>query len=208
MDWGPSVYSAIAASCSALTAFLVYRIQRRNFRESVRPELVLSGWVALGPDQAGECRALLRVTEIRNVGRGVAVNVCAADGDRDVFGPVGPERSVGTLPILGPGEKATVAWPFDLDWTRCERRHGVEFMPLCVQVYAWDRDRVRHRVSHHFVLSRAELGRMSWSHAPMLASLELRAAESSDGWRVIIARRAASLRSWMSHRMRRVGRPE
>src|SRR5688500_7350246 len=36
--------SATAASFSALSAFLVMRIQRRNYLESVRPELVIEGW--------------------------------------------------------------------------------------------------------------------------------------------------------------------
>jgi hypothetical protein len=39
-----AICSAIAASCSALSAFLVMTIQRRNLMESVRPELIPLEW--------------------------------------------------------------------------------------------------------------------------------------------------------------------
>ena len=39
----PAIWSAIAASFSALTAWMAYRINVENFYERVRPELIITG---------------------------------------------------------------------------------------------------------------------------------------------------------------------
>jgi hypothetical protein len=67
-------WAGVAAAFSALSSFLIWRVQRSNLLESVRPELVLLGWyrvAGLHNDSAEQ----VCFRKIKNVGRGVALHV-------------------------------------------------------------------------------------------------------------------------------------
>jgi hypothetical protein len=66
-------WSAIAAICSAFAALMSWRSQQRNLFESVRPELDLVKWIKT-PVQ-GQNVERFQLYQIRNVGRGVALDV-------------------------------------------------------------------------------------------------------------------------------------
>jgi len=70
MKLDSAIWSAVAASFAALSAFLTMRIHRRNFIESVRPELVLEDWTRT--EQRSDTITFRR---IRNVGRGPAFRI-------------------------------------------------------------------------------------------------------------------------------------
>ena len=70
-----AVWSAVAASFSALSAFLVMLIQRRNLMESVRPELILLDWTREKSGGTASIHEIITFRKIRNVGRGAAFNV-------------------------------------------------------------------------------------------------------------------------------------
>lgn len=71
LDNAAAFWSAVAALFTALTAYLVMRIQRDALRESVRPEIVLSGF-ARAKTVVDD---IIYVNEIKNVGRGVALRI-------------------------------------------------------------------------------------------------------------------------------------
>jgi len=67
-------WAGVAAAFSALSSFLIWRVQRSNLLESVRPELVLLSWYRVaGRDKDSAEQICFR--KIRNVGRGVALHV-------------------------------------------------------------------------------------------------------------------------------------
>ncbi len=70
----PAGWAAIAAGFSALASFLIWRIQRSNLLESVRPELVLLGWNRV-PAKGPGAHDTVSFQAIKNVGRGTAFNI-------------------------------------------------------------------------------------------------------------------------------------
>jgi hypothetical protein len=95
-----AISAAIAAFFSALSSFLIWRVQRRNLLESVRPELVLEGWTR-------EPNAL-RFRSIKNYGRGTAFNPWFYGFRGTAEQPRGV-RSVGQLTVIPSNEAIDVA---------------------------------------------------------------------------------------------------
>lgn len=67
----PSIWAAVAATGSFVTAILVWLVQRRTLYESLRPDLILSDWIRESPGASGDALIFRR---IENVGHGVALN--------------------------------------------------------------------------------------------------------------------------------------
>jgi hypothetical protein len=70
-----ALWSAVAASFSALSAFLLMLIHRRNLMESVRPDLIPLDWSRSEEGEGESKHEVIRFKRIRNVGRGAAFNV-------------------------------------------------------------------------------------------------------------------------------------
>lgn len=142
-----AIWSAIAASCSALTAIFVMLIQRRNLLESVRPELVLTGWSREARGFEGNPEAaheVITFKTIRNVGRGAAFHVMlnsfsTVDNRPTYF--MGSTR----LPILAPNETIEVNGEIVLWWKNVnETTPGGRYLPITVSIMHWDSRGMRH----------------------------------------------------------------
>ena len=68
-------FSAIASSFSALTAFYLMTIHRRNMQESVRPDLVLGDWKIRYEGQGESGKVFISVGSVKNLGNGPANHV-------------------------------------------------------------------------------------------------------------------------------------
>ena len=83
MDITAATWSAIAATLSAVAAFLLWRTEHRSFQHSARPEVVVTGWArdaSAKPDK-------ITFNAIENVGHGSALHIhmnafSIADDDR------------------------------------------------------------------------------------------------------------------------------
>ena len=98
-------WSAIAALCSALSSLLLLNIHRRNYRESVRPELVLLGWARSSRVLGQRTTEVVSFTKLRNVGRGAALEVVLNADVTDLLAGVMTTRRVA---IVSPGEEVPV----------------------------------------------------------------------------------------------------
>jgi hypothetical protein len=94
----PQAWSAFGAICSATCAFLVWKIQRRNLLESVRPELVLSDWhrSTQFPGQPSEFE-LIEFRKIWNYGRGCAFRILINEADSPLLLLPNPPATVMTF---------------------------------------------------------------------------------------------------------------
>jgi hypothetical protein len=80
-----AVWSAVAATMSATTAFLALMVQRKNLNESIRPELLVDG---LHRELLGELDVFM-CGSIKNVGKGPAFHIVASiDSHHSFLGPV------------------------------------------------------------------------------------------------------------------------
>ncbi len=138
-----AVWSAIAATFSALAAYLSWQAQMKTLRHSFRPELVLSGWQRLQPRETSQ--ELVTFSSIKNTGRDTArqitINAFAlADDDR-------PTYFMGTQNIssLTPSEQAELDGRIIVNWKNVAKHSsGGKNLPLEVSVWCWDTLGVRH----------------------------------------------------------------
>jgi hypothetical protein len=150
----PAIWSAIAASCSALTAFFVMRIQRRNFLESVRPQIVLEGWKR----EKVNGEDTLTFNTVRNVGKGVALHMYMNAGsttEGTINAPSGALRAaMGTerYPLLAVNEKVQLDCRIGLFWANAQSTNSMRFIPVTIQIFCWDTGDRRHETRYELMV--------------------------------------------------------
>lgn len=70
-----SIWSAIAATFSAIAAISIMLIQHRNMLDSARPELILNGWDRKTRQPGDHKIELITFNKIRNIGKGSALHI-------------------------------------------------------------------------------------------------------------------------------------
>jgi len=112
-----AVWSAVAATFSALSAFTVMRIQRRNLLESVRPDLFPVEWSRSVPGHGGSKHEVVKFKYVTNVGRGTAFNVVVAGWVTSEAGDF-PPALVYTyrIAVVAPGESVKVDEGIEVWW--------------------------------------------------------------------------------------------
>jgi hypothetical protein len=146
----PALWSAIAASFAALSSFLIMLIQRRNLLESVRPELVLTGWNRFARGNGDAAHEVISFQTIRNVGRGVALNIIL-NLEPSPFGDGPPTTVLSTsrLPLLAATEAADTNREIIVWWKNVKPdAQGHKFLPITVLILCWDARGMRHETRY------------------------------------------------------------
>jgi hypothetical protein len=145
--------SAIAASASAIAAFLALKAQGRALGEQVRPDIVLSGW-SRQPNQQGNTETI-GFAELRNVGAGSArplvLNASArADDGRPLY-----VMTTIHLPSMDPLSRWSVDAQITVFWNNValgdQRR---KYLPITIEAYYWDSLQRRHRTKYNLFVAR------------------------------------------------------
>jgi hypothetical protein len=97
-----AVWSTVAAALAALCSFLIWRTQRRNYLESVRPELMLSDWTYT---QDGGW-TIPTFNTIRNIGRGAAFGITVSAKGCSPGPPTATD--IGLIAVLSTLQIATI----------------------------------------------------------------------------------------------------
>ncbi len=150
MELTPALWSAVAASFSALASFLMVLIHRRNLLEASRPELVLTEWERL-PHSAGAPEKL-HIATVRNVGRGVALNVSVRVLG-DVSDPPTMIFSAHRVPVLAVGESTPVDFDLIMWWKNVpSAAHGHKYLLPRVCVSCVDARNVFHETTYSLLV--------------------------------------------------------
>jgi hypothetical protein len=172
--------SAVAASFSALSALIVMRIQRRNFFESVRPQIILIKWVRPSPDR-------LRFGAIKNIGKGTALNVfvnASRFADRK---PVAFMSSI-RVPILASDEELPVDEEnaISLWWKNVTAdKNDRKTMGIDVVVHCWDTSgRWRYDITYRLLAFDEQAGIVVGETVPNAVVLSERRVTSTAVWRL------------------------
>lgn len=148
-----AIWAAVAASFSALSSFLIMRIQRRTFVEAARPELVLSGW-GRPPRVAVHQRETVTFATIRNVGKGPALNVVINAASPEGESAPTYEMTTAMLPILAAGESQDVNAEIVLHWQNLRAApDGHKHLFVKVEILCWDARNLRHETSYTLVVA-------------------------------------------------------
>ena len=141
-------WSAVAASFSAFAAVTAILIQRRILLESVRPELVLTGWERQARGEGNSAREVVTVRSIKNVGRGPALHLHVDASHTHENRPVA-FMSTKRMPILAPNEEMDIESEITLWWKNvAQSSEGPKVIPINIQIYSWDSRNMRHETKY------------------------------------------------------------
>lgn len=138
-----AVWSAIAASFSALAAYLSWRAQIKTLKHTFRPELVLSGWKRTSVTDASGPELIF--SEVKNTGRDTALHVFINVFERTSDGrPMAMAGSV-SVPSLAPNEVARVDGGIVVFWQNVTSSLlATKMLGLRVTIHYWDHLGSRH----------------------------------------------------------------
>lgn len=151
-------WSAVAATCSAFAALMAVFIQRRNLLESVRPEIVLTGWrrEQRQSDAAGD---VIVFSTIKNVGRGAAMHVNAFAPQPEPSDRPAVLTATRRLPILAVNEAVDVNGEVIIWWNNVPtRKDGHKHAFVTIHVYCWDSHGMRHDTRYALFVVEAKRG--------------------------------------------------
>jgi len=138
-EWA-AIWSAVAATFSAITAIFFWRLEKLNFHSNARPDIVITGWKR---EEAGE-HDKLYFSNIENVGLGSAlyININSssnADDDRSITSMSSIQES-----LIPPGGSLEVKGEIFIWWKHAPGSPGKKFIPIIIEVYCWDTTGIRH----------------------------------------------------------------
>lgn len=143
-----ATWSAIAATFAAISSLLIMLIQRRNLLESARPELVLVGWERHTRGEGQSTHEVISFKTVRNVGRGVALNVHVNSSHFEDNCPVAT-LSTTRLPILAVNEANDVNGEITVWWKNVKPdAQGNKFLPIIITILCWDSRNIRHETKY------------------------------------------------------------
>jgi hypothetical protein len=150
MTLWPAIWSAVAASCSAVAAIVLLFVHLRNARDSVRPDLVLDAPAIQLPDRE-DGTYFLKFEGLRNCGRGPALDIFAYVHKSIEFQTAmsfedgGYGAGIGPFAFVAPGDSCQRGFRlwFKPRWMG-EGDTRAAFAGVSVRFHAWDVHRRQH----------------------------------------------------------------
>jgi hypothetical protein len=146
MNNAAAIWSAVAASFAAFSAFMTMLIHRRNLLDAARPEILLVDWSREDRGTGDGKHEVIKFRRIRNIGRGLAYNIymnCLHERDRFPLACMSTMR----IPLLAAGEEIEANGEIVLWWKNVEES-DLPNMGLGIQIFAWDAREIRHETTY------------------------------------------------------------
>jgi hypothetical protein len=149
LDNPAAIWSAVAASFAALSSFLIMLIQRRNLLESVRPELVLTGWTRRVEGKEAAAHEVIAFQTIKNVGRGAAFHIHLSAAHEVANRPTATLTTT-RIPILATNEANDLNGQITVWWKNVPSDdQGFKNLAITILIYCWDSRGMRHETRYH-----------------------------------------------------------
>lgn len=150
MEFSTAFWSATAAVASAVAAFLMWRTSLQSFRQSARPELVISGWSRKTSDLDNIDK--INFTSIKNAGSGVALHVhmnsfMLADDNR-------PQAVMSTIreSVISPGQSITSVGEISIYWNNITGTPGSKYLSVGIELFCLDTTGVRYDTKYNLFI--------------------------------------------------------
>lgn len=144
MSSAAAIWSAIAATFSAIAAITIMRIQHRNMLDSARPELILIGWDRKIRQQGDRKYEIITFNKIRNVGKGSALHLYIHSSKIIDDRPVAV-LSTERLSILPANEEYEINGEITLFWDNVPTHDsGHKYLSIEIKIYSWCSRGYRH----------------------------------------------------------------
>jgi hypothetical protein len=193
-----AVWSAIAATFSAISAAIAIGIQRQTLRTSNRPELLLLDWQRTATP--GQKLDLLCATRIQNVGRGTATHGFVVLRGQTMRGnlPLAMMDQPKPVPVLAAGAEAPLPIQIHLHWSNVKERRGVgKVLSLNLTILSWDVLNRRHEAVYRLTVFPLPAPMISSPTAPGVFAV--RVSKSRATWSLKAQRAVAKrlgIRRW------------
>lgn len=150
----PAIWSAVAASLSALAAWFSFLLNRRNAVDSTRPDLVLEGWGLEVTETPGQHpKGTLHIDATKNLGRGPARHVWIEVINPEKQGVICRTR-YNKPTSLHPSESKQIACSTEFEWKdgKCitieEKNSICYFYVLELVLHYWDTRNYKHELTY------------------------------------------------------------
>jgi hypothetical protein len=159
----PQLWSAVAATCSALAAWSAWRIAHLNLLESVRPEIVLTGWERVRCGEGETSHEQLVFGAIKNIGRGPVLHLYA---NARLIVDEKPRAFMSTLrlPIIASSESVPVSWPITVFFKNVPALDGRKYLSFNIVLRCFDLRGLRHQTTYTLMMA---------EEPPMLGSSDI-----------------------------------
>ena len=146
----PAIWSAIAASAAAVSAFLLYLILRQELLESVRPQLVLTNWSRTTEGEGEQVHDVIEFKRIKNVGRGAALHTRIVPAE--LKHPPTVLMGMQSISVLGAGEDVEVDdGRIMLWWENAATMGPSKMLPITIKILSWDTRSMRHETQYKLI---------------------------------------------------------
>ncbi len=178
-----AAWAAIAAMASAISSYLIFRVQRQNLLDATSPDISLSGWV-----RKRESPDIFRFTTIQNTGRGAAYRIFVLAQSESTAPPT--YLSAVTLPILGSGATDAIDFTFRINWANALPigPDGQKIMSLNITVVCWDSQNRRHDTRYNLVVANSETFNAFSSDVALGVRLTSRKVVTRKVWQLTLRR--------------------
>ncbi len=181
------IWSAVAASFSAIAALTIVRISHRNMIDSATPEIIIDGWDREKKKILDKDYDILTFTKILNTGKGSALHV-----------HINTEDMVSSLPktmfttkriaIIPSGKEVNLKGEITLLWKNADKQN--ELIPIDITIYAWSTKGYRYETVYRLMAMDTGHARM-WDDTSTVATgimLLARRTISRPVWRLKLNR--------------------
>lgn len=139
-----AIWSAVAATFSAIAAIIIMIIQRRSMLDSVRPELILTGWDRKKRPQGDRRYDIIIFNKIRNVGKGPALHI-TINSSKFIDGKLVAALSTQTISILPANEEYEIDGEITLHWDHVPTYDkGHKYLQIDTEIHSWCSRNYRH----------------------------------------------------------------
>ena len=192
MELAPAIWSALAASCSAIAALMMLLVHRRNLLSAHRPEIILLEWDRRTEGEPEARIDYITFKSIKNIGKGAAYRIVMNASLEVESHPIMGSSFVQLLPS---GETQPSINRMAIFWSNIKpSRSGSKHAIISIEISCFDMLDWRHDTTVRLFIpddSRVMVAN-AFTVAPGINELA-RETRSAPLWRLKIRRRLSSL---------------
>jgi len=149
-----SIWSAVAASFSAIAALTIMIIQRKSLHEASKPIVILDDWSRNKSSEFGIERDILKFNRINNSGKGSAYHIYINVNENEIVEGKVPTVAMNTttVVILPPEKEKFLETEISLIWQNAQARDSqIKFIPIEIKIYCWCSSNRRHETIYRLI---------------------------------------------------------
>jgi len=148
-----TIWSAVAATCSAIAALSILKIQHDNMIDAARPEIVLDGWKRNPRKVGDDSFDKISIGKVINVGNGTALHMSMNFDDAIYKGSPIAGTTMSRISIIPKDEKVDFEGELLLWWNNVESKiNDFKYMSVKLKVYCLCSKGYRYETTYNLMI--------------------------------------------------------